>query len=92
MAIKGWRSSGLISRLRCWRTDRFHLVRRDGGLLFADAPERRLTVAKLRANGSVETSFGNQGVCAIRDTPVWAESGIHAQELADGRISVGSNT
>lgn len=62
---------------------------RDGGLLFATSANRQLTLCKLDANGVVDSSFGHNGVFAIRDLPIWPEGGIQTTELADGKLVVG---
>lgn len=64
---------------------------RDGGLLFAPSANRQLTLCKLDANGVVDSSFGHNGVFAIRDLLTSSGVGIQMAELVDGKLVVGGN-
>lgn len=70
-------------------TESFCLFLRDGGMLYLVNIDRNWGFAKLRADGLPDTNFGNAGVIAVRDIPIW--NSPHVQELPDGRLMVGAN-
>jgi uncharacterized delta-60 repeat protein len=76
---------------RAIQESKISLVLSDGRLLFATSSDRQLTLCKLDKTGVVDTSFGQDGVYATRDLPIWPEGGIQTAELADGKLVVGVN-